>query len=194
MIRPAVITDEITQEFERALDVMLEYGVRSAELRGLWGKNVLDLDEAERRRAREALDRREMTVCSIASPFMKCRLRPDGEASEGPLHLATERGRDEQMAVLERSIELCRFFGTDLVRGFAFWKQGELSEMVWQEIEDAFRAPAALAEREGIVLGIENEHACMLGRGAETANLCLHGMLRLLRDAGAELRNEGVGR
>jgi sugar phosphate isomerase/epimerase len=76
---------------------------------------------------------------------MKCRLHPEGEASAGPLHLATERGRDEQMAVLERAIELCRYFGTDLVRGFAFWKQGELTETIWTEIEDAFRAPAALA-------------------------------------------------
>ncbi len=75
------------------------------------------------------------------------------------------------MEVLERAIELLRYFGTDLVRGFAFWKQGELSETVWQEIEAAFRAPAALAEREGIVLGLENEHDCMLGRGEETARL-----------------------
>lgn len=44
MIRPAVITDEITQDFERALDVMLEYGCRTAELRGLWGINIMDLD------------------------------------------------------------------------------------------------------------------------------------------------------
>jgi sugar phosphate isomerase/epimerase len=151
MIRPAVITDEITQDFERALDVMLQYGVKSAELRGLWGRNVLDLDKAELHRAKEALERRGMTVCSIASPFMKCKLRPDGEASAGPLHLAVERGLDEQMTVLDRAIELCRYFGTDLVRGFAFWNQDELSETVWAEIETAFRAPVALVEREGII-------------------------------------------
>jgi sugar phosphate isomerase/epimerase len=171
MIRPAVVTDEISQEFEHALDAMLEYGVRSAELRGLWGQNVLELSDTDRRRAKEALDRRGMTVCSIASPFGKCKLRPDGEAGHGPLHLAVERGLDEQMQVLERATELARFFGTDLVRGFAFWKQGDLSEDVWAEIVAAFRAPVAFAEQEGIILGLENEHACMIGTGAEAGRL-----------------------
>jgi sugar phosphate isomerase/epimerase len=171
MIFPAVSTAEFSPDFERALDVMLEYGVTTAELRGLWGKNVLELDEGERRRAKEALDGRGMSVCSIASPFGKCKLHEDGQAGAGPLHLAVERGREEQMTVLERAIELCRFFGTELVRGFAFWKQGELTEAVWRDIEAAFRAPVALAEREGIILGLENEHACMLGTGAEAGRL-----------------------
>jgi sugar phosphate isomerase/epimerase len=171
MIRPAVITDEITQDFEHALDVMLEYGVKTAELRGLWGKNVLELDETERGRAKEALERRGMSVCSIASPFGKCKLRPDGEAEAGPLHLAVERSLEEQLSVLELAVELARFFGTDLVRGFAFWKQGELTEPIWAEIEAAFRPPVALAERAGIILGLENEHACMLGTGAEAGRL-----------------------
>jgi sugar phosphate isomerase/epimerase len=171
MIQPAVITDEITQDFVRALDVMLEYGVKTAELRGLWGKNVLELDETEQRRAKEALSQRGMSVCSIASPFGKCKLHPDGEAGTGPLHLAVERSLEEQLSVLERAIEMARFFGTDLVRGFAFWKQGELTETVWAEIEAAFRAPVALAERAGIVLGLENEHACMIGTGAEAGRL-----------------------
>jgi sugar phosphate isomerase/epimerase len=171
MLFPAVITDEISQDFESALDVMREYGVTTAELRGLWGKNVLELDEGERRRAKEALERRGMSVCSIASPFGKCKLRPDGEAEAGPLHLAVERGREEQLEVLELAIELARFFGTELVRGFAFWKQGEPTEAVWAEIADWFRAPVALAEREGIILGLENEHACMIGTGAEAGQL-----------------------
>ena len=50
---PAAITDEFTQEFERALDAMAECGVRVAELRGLWGTNVMDLSAEERARAAE---------------------------------------------------------------------------------------------------------------------------------------------
>src|SRR5439155_14496659 len=75
------------------------------------------------------------------------------------------------MGVLQQAIELARFFGTELVRCFAFWKQGELTEEAWEEIETAFRPAVTLAEREGIVLGLENEHACMLGTGAETGRL-----------------------
>ena len=92
MIRPAVITDEITQDFERALDVMLEYGVRDAELRGLWGKNVMDVSPEQMERAREALSVRGIRACGIASPVYKTHLLPKGDGpAEGPLHLAQER-------------------------------------------------------------------------------------------------------
>ena len=51
----SVITDEISQEFERSLDVMLEYDVRHAELRGLWGTKIADLDSSQVSRAKDAM-------------------------------------------------------------------------------------------------------------------------------------------
>jgi sugar phosphate isomerase/epimerase len=170
MIRPAVITDEISQDFERALDVMLEYGVRSAELRGLWGANIMDLPPEGRERAKRALDERGMDVCGIASPVYKCNLYADAaEETRGPLHLAVERSRDEQLALLERAIELARYFNTGLVRIFAFWKQGELTEAVLDRIVEALRPGVERAEDAGVVLGLENEHSCLLGTGEQAA-------------------------
>jgi sugar phosphate isomerase/epimerase len=169
MIRPAVITDEITQEFERALDVMLEYGVRDAELRGLWGTNIMDLSPEQLARAKGALDERGMRVCGIASPLYKCDLQPRERGGEkGPLHLAVERSLDEQLTLLEHAIELARYFDTNLIRIFAFWKQGELTDELLGRIVNALRPAASRAERAGVVLGLENEGACMLGTGAET--------------------------
>src|SRR5438309_1248148 len=44
----SVITDEISQDFERALNVAAnEFGVGFVELRGLWKKNIVNLDEKE---------------------------------------------------------------------------------------------------------------------------------------------------
>jgi sugar phosphate isomerase/epimerase len=172
MIRPAVITDEISQEFEHALDVMCEYGVRDAELRGLWGTNVLDLTAVQMERARAALNERGMRVCSIASPIFKCNLYPDAGASEtGPLHLASERPLEQQLALLERAIELCRYFNTNLVRVFAFWRQCALTEQVIADVVAAITPAVRRAEQAGIVLGLENEHACLLGTGRETAGV-----------------------
>ena len=42
-----VITDGISRDFEHALDVMNELGLRHAELQFLWDKEVGDLDDAE---------------------------------------------------------------------------------------------------------------------------------------------------
>lgn len=170
MIRPAVITDEITQDFERALDVMLEYGVRDAELRGLWGVNIMDLSPEQQERARKALRDRGMRVCGIASPLYKCYLLPrQAGGTEGPLHLAQERSLDEQLTQLERAIDLARYFDTNLIRIFAFWRQGELTDEVFDKIIEALRPGVARAEEAGVILGLENEHACFLGTGAETA-------------------------
>ncbi|MGV3720707.1 MAG: sugar phosphate isomerase/epimerase family protein [Actinomycetota bacterium] len=170
MIRPAVITDEISQDFERSLDVMLEYGVRDAELRGLWGANVMDLSSEQLRRARTALDERGMRVCGIASPIYKRDLfESDPASGAGPLHLTAPRALDQQLTLLERGIELCEYFNTKLIRIFAFWRQRPLDADVLRQIVAAILPGVRRAEQAGVTLGLENEHACILGTGHETA-------------------------
>ena len=41
----AAITDEFTPDFEKALDAMAAIGMTGAELRVLWGKNIMDLTD-----------------------------------------------------------------------------------------------------------------------------------------------------
>jgi len=172
-----VITDEISPDFEHALDVMGEYGVRQVEIRELWGKNILALDSDELRRAKEAVSRRGMSVCSIASPFYKCSLgivenkSQESGAVEKKMHGAKETGRDEQLAMLRRACDIAHEFGAGIVRVFAFWRETAMTPAIFEAIRQAFEEPVAIADREGLVLGLENEHACMLGTGEETAPL-----------------------
>lgn len=170
----AAITDEISQEFEHALDVMLEYGATGAELRGLWGTNVADLTDSQVSRAKAALRERGMQAVGLATPFFKCDLTPEavnpGEAA-GAMHLATPLGLEQQMELLTRCIRLAHLFETPLLRVFTFWRKAALTPAIEARIVDAFAAPLALAEREGIVLGLENEHACFIGTGAEAGRI-----------------------
>ena len=168
----AVVTDEIDTDLAHALDVMLEYGVRGAELRNLWDKNIADAPPEYWQRAKALLDARDMHVVGLASPFYKCDLpgvSVEGEA--GPLHSATARGLGEQIALLEHCFDAARFFGTNMVRVFSFWKRGTLTPEIEEQIVDAFAEPAEMAARAGMVLGLENEHACYLGTGAQTARV-----------------------
>jgi hypothetical protein len=48
----SVITDEISMDFDHALDVMLECGVKGAELRSLWDTNIGDLSDERIERAK----------------------------------------------------------------------------------------------------------------------------------------------
>ncbi len=170
----AAITDEISQDFEHALDVMLEYGALGAELRGLWGTNIAELSEEQVVRAKKALKDRGMTVVGLATPFFKCDLasaaRNPGEDA-GPMHLATARPLEAHMDMLQRCIRLAHEFDTSLLRVFTFWNREALTPEVEARIADAFAEPLALAEREGVVLGLENEHACFIGTGEQAARL-----------------------
>ena len=167
----AVIVDEISMEFEYALDVMLEYGVKNAELRSLWGTNIGDLTDEQAARAVAALKSRGIKVCCLASPFFKCDLEMAESGATGRSHQATERGMDRQMELLNRLIELAGVFDTKLIRVFAFWKHGDLTEDIERRIIEAFAEPVKVAEKAGVILALENEHACYLGTGGDTARV-----------------------
>lgn len=171
MFELGVITDEISQDLERALEVAAEYDVRAAELRGIWGTNIVEMAREDAERARDLIRDRGFRVCSIASAFYKCALPGSQASGGGAMHLAAERALAEQIAVLRRAIEMAHLFETNLIRGFAFWRQDGLTPELRQQVIDAFEEPVALMEREGLILGLENEHACALGTGEEVASV-----------------------
>ena len=68
----SVISDEITTDFGRAMEVAAkEFHLDNAELRELWGKNIMTLDSKEIDEARRLLERYKVRVSSIASPIFK---------------------------------------------------------------------------------------------------------------------------
>lgn len=167
----SVITDEITQDFERALDIMGEYGVVHAELRGLWGTNIADLDAEQVKRAKRAMAERGVTVSCLSTPFFKCDLDADEATVAGRMHLAKARSLSEQMELLRRCCDLAHQFGTGLIRVFTFWRKGEMTPAIEARIVDAFDEPVKIAAQEGVTLALENEHACYVGTGAEAARI-----------------------
>jgi sugar phosphate isomerase/epimerase len=170
-MRLSVITDEISQDFEHALDVMAEYNVRGAELRGLWGTNVADLSEEQIQRAQTALADRGMTVSGLSTPVYKCELETAEASVHGAMHLARARGLDEQRELLRRCSGIAHAFGTRQIRVFSFWNRGPLTQEIEQRIAASFEEPIRIAEEEDVLLVLENEHACFLGTGAETARI-----------------------
>ncbi len=170
----AAITDEISQEFEYALDVLLEYGATGAELRGLWGTNIADLSDEQVARAKEALRARNLNVVCLATPFYKCDLvaeTPEEGEFERRMHLATPREMQQQMDMLRRCAQLAHTFDCPYVRVFTFWRKDILTPDIEARIVDAFAEPVTLAEQEGLTLLLENEPACFIGTGAEAARV-----------------------
>ena len=73
-LRIAAITDEFSPDLEQALAAMSAIGMTGAELRVIWGKNIMDLSREELTKARDLVQSRGMEVISIASPLLKCVL------------------------------------------------------------------------------------------------------------------------
>jgi sugar phosphate isomerase/epimerase len=169
-MRLSVITDEIAQDLSHALAVMAEYGLKEAELRNVYGKYIVDADEALLSQVEQDLEKAGFTVPCIDTPLYKCDLAGLATAT-GATHNAQERTLADQLPLLERSIALCKRFHAPYIRIFAFWKRGPLTEQIEDQIAAELVRPCQIAEEAGVTLLLENEHACYLGSGEETARM-----------------------
>ncbi len=167
MPRLGVITDEITDDFDHALAVCAALEIREIELRSLWGKSIVDHDETTVGRIADAIDKGGFSVVAIASPFLKCAINDD-PASTGNTHSAKETSRDEQWDVLDRSLTVAQRLNAPIVRTFSFWRV-ENPESVRDEIVEVLTEATARVNAAGKLLGLENEHACNIATGAESA-------------------------
>jgi L-ribulose-5-phosphate 3-epimerase len=168
----AAITDEFSPSLAIALPVMREIGMTAAELRVIDGKNIVDLDAEELKRAKEALDQAGLRVISIASPLLKCVL-PTGPEVDSRFQqdvFASKHTFEDQPRLTERAFEVARFFGARLIRVFSYWRTVR-PELCHEAIVEALGQLARLADKEDVLIGIENEHACNIATGAETARI-----------------------
>jgi sugar phosphate isomerase/epimerase len=170
--RVSVINDEISQDFGHACEIATkEFGMGWIELRTMWKKNIVSLDEAEVVETSRLLKRYELKVTDIASPLFKCDWSnaPKSKFSESQ-SFGANFALSQQDEVLERAMEMAKVFGTDRVRCFDFWRlddQAPYRDGINQKLRDA----AAKAEKRGIILVLENEPACNTATGAESAKV-----------------------
>lgn len=166
-----VITDEISQDITEALEVMKRCDITIGEIRGVWGKNSIDLDPDEVGRLKSILDREGVSVCAVASPFYKCDLFEGDKAERGRLHDAADLGLAEQMDVLRKACDLAETLNTDSIRVFSFWRTSDPTPEIEDRIVEMFQEPARYAASRGMKLLLENEYSCFLGTGVETARV-----------------------
>src|SRR5277367_7091036 len=68
----AVISDEISQDFDHACSVIAnDFGLHYVELREMWGKNLQASSDAEIAEAKKILAKYKLQVTDIASPLFK---------------------------------------------------------------------------------------------------------------------------
>jgi sugar phosphate isomerase/epimerase len=169
--RLAVINDEITQDFGRACEIASkDFGLDWIELRGMWNKNITDLDSSEIAEARKILEKNKLRVTDIASPLFKVDWpgAPLSKVPERHDQFGADFGFAQQEKVLERCIELAKAFQTDRIRCFDFWRLDD-PKPYRAAINDKLREAAERCAKADKILLLENEMACNTGTGAEAA-------------------------
>jgi L-ribulose-5-phosphate 3-epimerase len=167
------VTDEFSPDnFDRALDAMAGLGMTFAELRVVNGKNIIEHTDAEIDAVRAKVEARGMRVLSIASPVLKCTL-PDAPPIAPHIQqdmFSAAFGFDDQPRLASRAFDIAERSGAQIVRVFSYWRTID-PDACLERVAASLRALAGQAGSRGLVIGIENEHACNIATGAETARL-----------------------
>ena len=192
----AAITDEFSPtDLDAALDGMAAVGMTGAELRVVGGKNMIELADEEIDRVRKTIEGRGMQVVSLASPLLKCVL-PDSPPLDTRVQhdvFGSPYNFEDQPRLTRRAFEVAERAGARILRVFSYWRTVE-PERCFDEAAAALHELAEEGSRRGIVVGLENEHACNAGTGAEAARLIAkvdHPALKVVWDpANASLLGE----
>jgi sugar phosphate isomerase/epimerase len=170
--RVAVINDEISQDFGHVCEVAArDFGMHWIELRSMWKKNIVSLDEKEVAEARRILEKNELKVTDIASPLFKVDWpgAPKSKFSEDKSFNAAFDWK-QQEEVLQHAIGMAKAFQTDRVRCFDFWRL-EDERPYRAAMNEKLREAADKCGKNGLILVLENEPACNTATGAEAAKV-----------------------
>ncbi|HZC66044.1 MAG TPA: sugar phosphate isomerase/epimerase family protein [Candidatus Dormibacteraeota bacterium] len=167
----AVINDEISQDFEHVCQIVSQdFGLQWIELRGMWNKNVTELTEKELQDAKKILQEHKLRVTDIASPLFKADWpgAPRSPLSEtrDQFHANFDAGAQDKL--LEHCISLAKFFDTDRIRCFDFWRLDD-PKPYRAAINSKLQQAAQRCAKDNLILLLENEMSCNTATGEESA-------------------------
>lgn len=154
--RISVISDEVSQDYERVILFAREHNLAGIELRSVGGKAFKDLSNDDiisiAARTKEA----GLEIPAVATPVFKCRLDDSAEIAR-------------HMDLFKRSVEVAYTLGAGIVRVFAFLRQEEPTRRdTLIRAADRFRILLGAMDGSGICIGLENEATTLVCTGSET--------------------------
>ena len=185
--RIAAITDEFSPDsLEAALAGMTEVGMTGAELRVVGRRNMIDLSDEEVDAVRAEVEGKGLEIVSLASPLLKCVLPGAPPLDSRVQHdvFGSPHTFEDQPVLTRRAFEIAERLGVRIIRVFSYWRTTD-PEKCFPRLRDALLALADTAASRGVVIALENEHACNVGTAAEAARFLAtidHPALQLLWD------------
>ena len=150
----SIITDEVSQDFERVLTFAQDFNLDGLEIRSVWDKGPHKLSDEEVERIGNMARAAGLEICGVAAPVFKCDLHNEEEVAE-------------HVAILERCAEVAQRWNAPVIRVFTGWR-AENPSGEYEYIATLFREKLLpIVQGKPITLGIENESPCNGGSGTE---------------------------
>lgn len=161
MYKTAFISDEVSQDLPTAAGLAVRYGLDALEIRSVRERNPFQMTREDFRYVKSVCDDQGLAICAVASPLFKC-------------HLDSQAEYEDHLAGLGRCIEAAHLWGTRLIRGFTFWRDGMGPES-FPRIAERYQRAIRMAEEEDVIIVVESEPSVC------TVNMqMLHDFLELL--------------
>ncbi|MGG1519601.1 sugar phosphate isomerase/epimerase family protein [Paenibacillus oryzisoli] len=172
-VKMTCFADEISQDLDEQLDVLQAEGLSYIEVRNVWGKNVLDLNEEELQTIRQMLDQRGFAVSSIASPVGKYPIGDDFAP---------------QLEAMHRAVRAAKALNAAYIRVFSYFvKEDEDLDAVRDEVLSRMKQLLRLAEDNELTMILENDnqlYGSSDDRCLDILQHCASDSLRLAFDPG----------
>ncbi|MEG0693379.1 MAG: sugar phosphate isomerase/epimerase family protein [Oscillospiraceae bacterium] len=143
MFKTSVITDEISQDLGIAIELANRFSLDAVEIRSVYDKGPFDFNTEDLKAMKKQIDSANLSVSAISAPFYKCDMNNEEEIAAN-------------LAGLERCIKAADILETNMIRGFAFWKNGELDDCL-NKIVELYQKPIQMLKDSGIILALESD-------------------------------------
>lgn len=174
--RLGIITDEVSQNIDEAIEFARYYGLEAIELRSVNDKSIHILSDDEIDEIHERVIANGLRVSGVAGPLFKCHL---GNPEEVAAHL--------KMA--ERLIEIAARLNAGIVRGFSFWAERPFAEAL-PDIAAQLKKLVPLLDSKGVTLALEFDPSVYASNAVKTAeilNILNCSSIQALYDPGNDL-------
>lgn len=136
-------SDEIDKNVKTQFEHLNKLNISFFEPRGINGKSIAELDEAQAYELKETMDRYGIKVSSIGSPIGKIGINEDVAP---------------HIEMLKRVIKTAKILGTKYIRIFSFFiPRGDDYSIYKDEVMRRLKLMVSIAEKENVILLHENE-------------------------------------
>jgi sugar phosphate isomerase/epimerase len=177
----SIVSDEISSDFETAVELGVKWGIHDFELRGVGESRVPNLSDFQREKIQRVLENYQARIIALSPGLFKIpcipaeRPRFPVEAFDSILYQDWKAGQNLMKFHLEEllpaTIDYARQLGVSLIVIFSFDRGGLSSGNPPEEVVDYLRKASQQADASGIQLAIEVEKGFWGDTGERTADL-----------------------